>query len=115
MSVEGKNETITIAAGADLTGLQYRIISVAGTLSVSNITAGGVLQSNTVGDGEHATLVYQGNMKAMAGGTIAAGNTVTVTASGTLAVGSSGVVGKALAAASSGALVNFIGDFSVAG
>jgi hypothetical protein len=62
--------------------------------------------------GQHAMLAYSGRMKAYAGGTIAKGNPLIMSASGTLVVGSLNIVGKALAAASSGALVPFIGNFA---
>jgi hypothetical protein len=114
MAVEGKNETITVTAGADLTGLQYHVVSVAGTMAATDTAAAGVLQSDTVESGEYATLTYKGLMKAKAGGTITAGAALTLTASGTLQVGSLTIVGKALSAASSGGLVSFIGDFSTA-
>ena len=114
MSVDGGQngvETVTVVAGADLSGLQYKIINLSGTLAVSNVLSGGVLL-NKPESGEHATLAYSGRMKAYAGGTVTKGAPLIMTASGTLQVGSQGVVGKALAAASSGALVSFIGNFA---
>lgn len=111
MSAEGLANCITLKAGADLSNLQYKVINVAGTLAVSNVLAAGVLQ-NAPQSGEHASVKYQGHMKAYAGGSIAAGNPLIMSASGTLVVGSQSIVGKSLAAASSGALVEFIGDFS---
>lgn len=112
---EGKHDDVSIAAGADLSALQYHIINVSGTICVSDLTSLGVLQ-NTPESGENASIAWQGYMKAKAGGTITAGARLTVTTSGTLSVVSSGdtsgVVGKAMTAAASGALVAFIGNFA---
>lgn len=112
---EGKFETVSVPAGADISALQYHVINVSGTLALNEITALGVLQ-NTPESGEQATLGYMGYMKAKAGGAIVKGNRLTVTASGTLsAVGSgdsAGVVGKAITASSSGGLVAFVGNFA---
>ena len=114
MSVEGRFYSYGVAAGADLSGLQYRVINVAGTaIAASNLAAGGVLQ-NRAQSGDDATLAYMGEMKAYAGGAISAGNPLVLTTSGTLQVGSQGIVGKALATATSGSLVQFIGNFATA-
>lgn len=111
MSYEGDYETVTVEAGADLSSLQYHIINLSGTIAVSNVLAGGVLL-NKPQSGEAASLAFAGQMKGKAGGTITKGAPLILTASGTLQVGSQGVVGKALAAASSGAHVPFIGNFA---
>jgi len=113
MSTDGDFDSIQVAASADLSALQYHIVSVAGTMAVSADAAAGVLQ-NAPQSGEHASLAYSGHMKGKAGGAITVGARLTVTASGTLSVVTSGsvCVGKALAAASSGGLCSFIGDFS---
>lgn len=115
MATEGINKKITIFAGADLSSLQYNVINIAGTLAISPALAVGVLQ-NAPQSGEHASVAYEGHMKAKAGGTIAAGNELILSTSGTLiaGVGSAGIVGKALAAASSGGLVSFVGNFATA-
>jgi len=114
--VEGKSEVIGISAGADLSALQYKIISVAGTLATDGNDALGVLQ-NKPQSGEDASVAYTGHMKAYAGGTIAAGDRVSCSASGTLVTVNSGdsaaIMGKSLSAASSGGLVEFVGNFAV--
>ena len=114
MSAEGINQKITLVAGADLSTLQYKIINVAGTLAISKVLAAGVLQNKPDASGQHASVAYSGHMKAYAGGTLAKGSPVIVSTSGTLIVGSQGIVGKTLVAASSGALVEFIGNFATA-
>lgn len=111
MSMEGVSKKVTVTAGADLSALQYNVINVAGTLAISNVLALGVLQ-NAPQSGEHAAVAYSGHMKVKAGGTIAKGNPLIMSTSGTLVVGSVSVVGKALVAASSGALVECVADFS---
>lgn len=111
MAIEGNFDTDTVVAGADLSAMQYKVISIAGVMAASNLTAYGVLQNAPL-SGEHATLAVRGKMKAKAGGTITKGAPLVMTASGTLQVGSQGIVGKALAAASSGAVFPFNGDFS---
>ncbi len=115
MSVEGKFDSVSVDAGADLSALQYRIINISGTLAVTEITALGVLQ-NDPESGESATVGYRGHLKGKTGGAVTKGDRLTSNSSGALVSVSSGdtagVVGKALATASSGGLVEFVGDFS---
>jgi len=114
--IEGKHDDVTVAAGADLSAMQYKVIAVAGTIAAEADTALGVLQ-NKPGNGQHASLAVAGNIKAYAGDTIAFGARVTVTTSGfmlTVASGDGNAVGKALVAAASGDLFNFYGNFATA-
>ena len=115
MSAEGVNNTVSISAGADLSALQHHIINISGTVCIEGNSALGVLQNKPL-SGEDASIAYRGHMKAKAGGTIAKADRVSVTASGTLVAVTSGsnfaVLGKALVAASSGGLCEFVGDFS---
>jgi hypothetical protein len=114
MSTAGDKEIVAIVAGADLTAAQYKIIAVAGTIAATNAVALGVLQ-NKPNTGENASIAYCGHMKAYVGGAVAAGAQLVVTTSGYLitnATSVSGIVGKALTAASSGALCEFVGDFA---
>lgn len=114
MSVSGENSYIAITAGADLSAQQYKVVTVSGTIAATNATALGVLQ-NKPKSGEHANVAYAGHLKAYAGAAVAAGAEVVVTTSGYLitnATSTSGIVGKAITAAASGALVEFVGDFS---
>lgn len=115
MSTSGDKEIIAIAAGADLSAFQYKIVAVDGTLAATNAVALGVLQ-NKPKSGESASVAYRGHMKAVCGGgSIAVGAQLAVTTSGYLitnATSTSGICGKAITAAASGALVEFVGDFS---
>ena len=61
--IEGKHEAVTIKAGADLSAMQYKIVTVGGVMAAANITALGVLQNAPL-SGEHATVAWKGNMKA---------------------------------------------------
>lgn len=112
MAAEGRSEKLSVSAGADLSARQYQLISVAGTMAATAHTALGVLQNKPL-SGEDATLAYAGHMKALAGGTIAAGNTLSCTASGTLvAVSSAWGLGTAVTAAASGAMCEFVGNLA---
>ena len=115
MSASGNKEVIAIAAGADLSTFQYKVIAVDGTLAATNAVALGVLR-NKPKNGEFAEIAYAGHMKAyVGGGAIAAGDQLAVTTSGYLiknVTSTSGIVGKAITAAASGALCEFVGDFS---
>lgn len=113
MAVEGTHLDITIVAGEDLSSYQYHVVDVDGTRSTASLGAVGIVQ-NAPASGEHAAVAYAGNMKAKAGGTITKGASVVLTASGTLAVGSNGVVGRAMAAASSGSIFQLVGMFPTA-
>jgi hypothetical protein len=116
MSTSGDKETISVIAGADLSAAQFKCITVSGTIAADNATAIGVLL-NKPQSGENASVAYAGHMKAYAGAAIAAGAEVVNTTSGyiiTNATSVSGIIGKALTAASSGALCEFVGNFSTA-
>lgn len=105
--------TDTVVAGADLSGLQYKAVTVGGTLGTSNAASYGILQ-NKPESGEGGTVTVIGLAKAIAGGAITAGVNVTVSSGFLIAVSSGdGVtVGKAKIAANSGdtftAAVNFL-------
>lgn len=113
MSTSGDKETVAIIAGADLRTAQYKVIAVAGTIAAANDAALGVLQ-NKPNIGESASIAYAGHLKGTAAAAIAVGARLKVTAGGYLTTVASGdgTCGKALTAASSGALVEFVGDFS---
>lgn len=117
MSTSGNKNSIAIAAGADLRTFQYKIVAVDGTLAATNAVALGVLR-NKPNTNEFADVAYQGHMKAyVGGGSIAAGDQLAVTTSGYLiknVTSTSGIVGRAITAAASGSLCEFIGDFSTA-
>ena len=70
-----------------------------------------LLQSaDTINQGDSVTVQIHGRGKAIAGGTIAAGDMLAVTASGTLTKAAAGnsVVGQALSAATADGFVDFI-------
>lgn len=117
MSASGDKDSIAIAAGADLSAFQYKIIAVDGTLAATNAVALGVLR-NKPKSGEFASVAYAGHMKAyVGGGSIAVGDQLAVTTSGYLIkniTSTSGIVGRAITAAASGALCEFVGDFTTA-
>jgi len=113
---DGKKSVEAVVAGADLSAAQYKVIAVAGTIAAEADTALGVLQ-NKPESGQHAAVAWEGHMKAYAAAAISAGARVTVTTSGymlTVASGDGGQVGKALTAAASGDLFNFVGNFALA-
>ncbi len=113
MTVQRHYDTLTVTAGQDLTGHLYKAVTLAGTVAANTLVAQGILDNNAP-NGAHATLAYKGQMKAYAGAAINSGAQVGVTASGFLiTVTGSAYVGIALASASSGALVPFVGDFQM--
>lgn len=117
MSAEGRNFTVSLAATAAMTGFQYRVVEIDGTLGVRNETSLGIAQDGTVAAGDHFTAVYLGHAKAYAGAAITAGDRLT-TASGGWVIGATsgtGRVGIALATATSGSLVEGLFNFTAAG
>lgn len=117
----GKMDTIQVTAGADLntgggTGCQFKAVAVGGTIAATSALAFGLLQ-NKPKNGEDATLAYRGHLRGVAGAAISAAARVMVTTSGYLIACTSGhvPVGKAIAAAASGASVEGLFDFSNAG
>jgi len=117
MSASGDKDTIAIAATVDMSTFQYKIAAIDGTLAATNAVACGVLL-NKPKSGEAASIAFSGHMKAyVGGGSIAAGDQLAVTTSGYLiknVTSTSGIVGRAIKAATSGSLCEFIGDFSTA-
>ena len=111
---EGKFETVTILAGADLSAAQHKVVVVAGTIAANSITAIGLLKNRPDASGKHATIGYAGHMKGWAGASISKGASVMVTTSGWLITTTSGSInsGKALEAANSGDLFPGIFNFA---
>lgn len=112
MATHGDFESISILAGADLSGSQYRAVQIAGTLATTNVNAAGILQ-NKPQSGENACIAYSGHMKGIAGAALAAGARFKVASGGFLAAVASGDTshGFVVTAASSGAVCEIIGDF----
>lgn len=104
MSVEGRNFTWTIAAAEDLddltpgTGDLFKAVALDDGLIANNGREAGGLLLYTGRTGEHVTLGYAGVLKFTAGGSIAKGRRLTVTASGYVSEATSGsyVVGRCL-------------------
>ena len=121
MANQGRFNSIQVVAGADLntgdgTGAQYKAIAVTGLIAATGTTAIGLLQ-NKPKSGEDAEVGYEGHMKGVAGAAVVAGARLISTTSGYLitAVGAVIPCGRALAAASSGATVEGLFNFSNAG
>lgn len=113
MTVENLYETRTIVAGADLTGLLFRAVGLAGDLAANTADAVGILRTKSP-SGAHATVAFKGQMKGYVGAAVNSGALVGVTASGFLiTVTGSAYVGRASASASSGAILPFVGDFNM--
>ena len=112
---QGKFDTITVAAGADLSTHQHKAIAIGGTIAASSTLSMGLLQNKPAASGRSATLGYAGQMKAYAGAAITTGAVLMITTSGFVitATSAGNVCGKALATAASGDLFpgifNFIG------
>lgn len=117
----GRFWSIQVPAGADLnsgggTGAQYKAVAVGGTIAATGTAAIGLLQ-NKPKTNEDATVGYFGHMKAVAGAAVTAGARLIVTTSGYVitAVGAVIPCGRALATASSGAVVEGLFDFTATG
>lgn len=115
MSVYGNMKSIQAVAAADLSGQQYKIVSIAGTIAAGPDDAFGI-QQNKPGNGEDLTIGYEGHMKGIAGGTITVGAPLKVVSSGYLTVVASGdpgsPCGKAIAAVASGGVFEGIFNFA---
>lgn len=112
MSYEAEQQRLNVAAGADLSTMQYKVISVAGTIAAVSTAAVGILQ-NKPKSGEQASVAYHGRMKGYAAAAIPVGKGVAVTTSGFIKLVQSGevAVGLTLAAANSGDLVPIVANF----
>lgn len=106
-------ESVPIVAGADLSDLQYRAITVGGTLAPTASTALGILQ-NKAALGRDTTAGYLGRSRYRAGAAVTAGDRLTVTASGWLtACGSNELgIGTALGNVGSGGIGEGIFNFA---
>ncbi len=113
--IQGKHETVTIEAGADLSTMQHKAIIVGGTIAATSELAIGLLQNKPDTSGQQATVGYFGLMKAVAGGAISVNAVLMVTTSGFIitATSAGNCIGQALVAANSGdlfpGLFNFLG------
>ena len=107
------NDSIAKTAGQDLSGAQYQVVGVSGTIVATNPLAFGIVQNKPL-SGEDTTILYSGRSKFKAGDTITIGDSLTVTTSGFIVAISSGdgVIGKALFAVASGGFTEGIFDFA---
>jgi hypothetical protein len=113
MAVERQFETITVTASQDLTGHQYKAVGLDGLVAATSLAAKGLARNKAL-SGDHLTLGYKGQMKAIAGGAINSGSQVGVTTSGFLiAVATSSYVGVALVQVASGDLFTGVFDFNM--
>jgi len=120
MTVERNYETITVVASQDLSAHQFKAATLSGGVASTAALAAGILRNKALA-GDHATLIYKGQMKAFAGAAINSNALLTVTTSGFMAAytptgsGGLGAVGRALASAGSGDIFPFVADFQSAG
>jgi len=125
MAVERRFDTITIVASTDLTGHQFKAVNINGLIAETSELAAGILRNKPL-NGDHATVAYKGQMKAISGAVINSGSLIGVTTSGfliartALALISSedshvltGYVGRALVQVASGDMFTFMGDFNM--
>jgi len=116
--IQGKFDTVTIAAGEDLSPNQYHAIAIDGTIADTSITAFGLLQNKPSASTRSATIGYAGHLKGRAGAAVLVGAALMVTTSGWIitATSAGNVIGKGLLAANSGdtfpGLFNFIGPLA---
>ncbi len=87
---EGQHVMMAAAvAGEDLSGFQYRVIDIDGTLSIAGTDAYGVLQNKPILN-QGAELVMLGEVKAYAGAAIASRAPLKVASGGFLITATSG-------------------------
>lgn len=110
------NDTLAVRAGADLRTKQYMAVEIDGTVAGSSVAAAGLL-GNKPNNGEDATVVYQGRSKFVAGGTVAAGNTLGVNSTGYIVAVTSGdpTIGRCEIAANSGSVTHGVFNFAGVG
>ena len=113
MTVERHYETLTIVSSTDLTGHQFKAVGLDGLVAETSLAAVGVLRTKPL-NGDHATVAFKGQMKAICGAVVNSGAQVGVTTSGFLiAVTTSAYVGICLGTTASGDMMRFVGDFNM--
>ena len=106
MAWESKFDAFTIQAKEDMETEQYQAVALDdGKVANDGSEAIGILQNKPLTN-EFASIGYQGIMKFRAGGAVAAAARMTVTTSGYFVTAGSGyyIVGRALAAVTSGSI-----------
>lgn len=106
-------ESIPLAAGADLSGGQYKAVVVGGTIA-ADATAIGILQNKPDAVGRDAAVGYAGRSRYIAGAAVSAGALLMVTTSGYMITVTSGETcqGRAIAAVTSGGTGEGIFNFT---
>lgn len=106
-------ESIPVVATEDLSDTQYKAIDIDGTIAQAGTTPIGIQQNKGV-SGRDITAGYAGRSRYYAGAAVAAGARLTVTTSGWFTTVASGgqIVGRALAAVSSGGIGEGIFNFA---
>jgi len=113
MAIENAYDTMTIVSSTDLTGHQFKAVGMDGLVAETSLAAVGILRTKPL-NGDHATVAFKGQMKAIAGAAINSGSQVGVTTSGFLiAVTTSAYVGVCRVTAASGDMFPFVGDFTM--
>lgn len=113
--ISGKHESIAVQAQSDLSGNQYRVTDVGGTLAESSAVSVGILQTKP-NSGQQGTIGYFGHMKGYAGAAVNSATSLKVASGGFLIAVASGdgpgvVVGRALIGANSGDLFEGLFNF----
>lgn len=116
MALQEAMTCLSFEAGSDLTGHQFKFVTMAADGQVDLTTSAGsfplgVVQQVAAVAGREVTVCVAGRVKIKAGGTIAAGATVSVNASGlavTSATAGHAFIGRALTGAASGELVEVL-------
>ena len=100
MATEGRQDLWTVTAAADLSGSQYKLVTMAG--AIAGAGARGFPLADTPVSGQSGAVVVAGITKVVAGAAVAAGAQVTSDASGRAVTASTtghAVNGTALSAA----------------
>lgn len=105
--------SIPVVATEDLSSAQYHACDIDGTLAQVGDTAIGLLQ-NKPESGEDGELTFGGRSRFRAGGAVTIGARLTCAASGWVTAAGSGdaIVGRALAAVTSGSIAEGIFNFA---
>ena len=103
MATNNQGMDYTIVAGADLSASQYCAVTMAGAISATGQTFGGIIRNKPLA-GEHGAARMMGVTQFRAGNAVAVGDYITPTTSGYLIKCNSGFVsvGECMVAASSG-------------
>jgi hypothetical protein len=115
VTTEGRQNKWAITATEDLSaaGARYKAVTLAGAIAPSTVRVAGVLVTSCK-SGERGSVIYEGVAKVVAGAAVSTlGYPLTITTSGFFIAASSGgsTIGRNLAVAASGDLVEAFVDF----